>query len=192
MRKVNKADLKRTQLRNQLWPGSEEWIWDFSDKEKVIGFATVPRLLPLVIHLIQQLVSGEKGGDPTPVYLELWCRDFGQGYVSVTDEAECAYASGYASRRAVRTWRGHMERLNELGFIKVQPDGNREYGNVLLLNPLAVCHRIHQDGKTPEGWWSAFTKRASTIGALIPQPLVFPPTSSPVPPAMSAEQSATA
>ena len=151
MRRANKADLKRTQLRNQLWPGSGEWIWDLSDREKVVGFATVPRLLPLVIHLIQHLVSGEKGGDPTPVYLELWCRDFGQGYVSVTDEAECAYGAGYSSRRAVRTWRGHMERLRELGFISVLPDGNREYGNVLLLNPLAVCHRLHQEGKTPDG-----------------------------------------
>jgi hypothetical protein len=142
-----------------------------NDLEGVVGFATLPRLMPLVLHLIKHLAGGEKTGDPSPVYLELWCRDFGQGLVSITDEQECAYGSGYSSSRALRTWRGHVLRLAELGFVLVKAEGNREYGQVLLLNPLAVCSRLHAEGKTPNEWWTAFVRRASEIGAPIPPPL---------------------
>lgn len=170
-RRKNSADRRRMELREQLWPGSSEWIWDLNDTERVVGFATIPRLLPLVMHLIKQLADGD--GDPSPVYLELWCRDFGQGIISISDEQDCAYASGYSSTRAMRTWRGHMLKLVELGFIQTKREGNREYGQVLLLNPLAVCNRLHNEGKTPEEWWTAFARRASEIGAKIPPPLVF-------------------
>lgn len=170
-RGVNSADRKRTSLRNRLWPGSAGWIWDLNDREGVIGFATIPRLMPLILHLIKHLSSEGGTGDPSPVYLELWCRDFGQGIVSVGDEMECAYASGYSSSRALRTWRGHMLRLAELGFIMHRQEGLREYGQVLLLNPLAVCARINEEGRTPDGWWAAFVHRASEIGAPIPEPL---------------------
>ena len=171
LRSLNSPDKKRIQLRDQLWPGSSQWIWDFSDKEKVKGFATVPRLLPWVMHLIKHLSTG---GDPSSAYLELWCRDFGQSIIEITDEQECAYAAGYASTRAVRTWREHMLKLVEMGFIRVQPSGNREYGQVLLLHPLAVCRRLHEEGKTPEGWWPAFVARATAISAEVPPVLDFP------------------
>src|SRR4051812_31213796 len=71
-RKVNSADRRRRDLRERLWPGSAALIWDLNDVDGVVGFATVPRLLPLVLHLIKQLAGGEKGGDPSPVYLDLW------------------------------------------------------------------------------------------------------------------------
>lgn len=170
MRKQNGQDKKRTTLRDQLWPGSSHWIWDLRDKDKVKGFATVPRLLPWVMHLIKHLTTG---GDPSSAYLELWCRDFGQSIIEISDEQECAYAAGYASTRAVRTWREHMLKLVEMGFIRVQASGNREYGQVLLLHPLAVCRRLHEAGKTPEGWWAAFLARATAISAEIPPVLDF-------------------
>src|SRR5437763_15684734 len=137
MRKKNIADKRRARLREQLWPGSLELIWDPTDTEKVVGFATIPRMLPLAMTLIKHLAAGAKTGDPSPVLWELWSRDYGQGLVSVTDEGENAYAAGYASTRAIRTWREHMLKLIDLGFIRAKPDGNREFGQVLLLNPLA-------------------------------------------------------
>lgn len=182
MRRENAQDRKRKELRDQLWPGASAFIWDVSDKEKVKGFATVPRLLPLVLHLVGHLASGVKGGDPSMAYLELWCRDFGQGIISISDEQDCAFASGYAGKRAVRTWREHMMKLVDLGFILAQAHGNREYGQVLLLNPLAVCHRIHLEGKTPDGWWAAFVSRATQISAVIPAPLELPPRGQAAPP----------
>jgi hypothetical protein len=172
-RRVNSADRKRRELRDQLWPGSADWIWDLNDTKNV-GFATVPRLLPWILHLIKILVDGEKTGDPSPAYFELWCRDFGQGIISISDEEKCAYASGYSSTRARRTWRGHMQKLVELGFIRVVADGNREYGHVLLLNPLAVCARLRAQKQVPEEWWTAFVSRASEIGAKITEPLIMP------------------
>ena len=92
------------------------------------------------------------------------------GLIEISDEQESrAFASGYASTRAVRTWREHMQKLVEMGFILAQPTGNREYGHVLLLNPLAVCHRLKIEGKLPEGWWAAFAARAAEIDAVIPR-----------------------
>ncbi len=174
-RRPNKADRKRRELRDQLWPGSAGWIWDINDTEGVVGFATMSRLTPWVLHLIKILSNGDKTGDPGSALLELWCRDFGQGIISIKDEAECAYASGYSSNRALRTWRGHMLRLVELGFIKVKADGIHEYGQVLLLNPLAVCARLKKEGKAPDEWWTSFSRRATEISATIPPPIDFTP-----------------
>lgn len=168
MRRAGTADRKRTTLREQLWPGSSALIWDVSDKDKVKGFATVSRLMPWVLQLIRDLANREKGGDPCLTYLELWCRDFGQGIISITDEQESAYAAGYTGNRALRTWRSHMMKLVDLGFIRAQADGNRDFGHVLLLNPLAVCHGLYVAGKTPDGWWAAFNSRANQIGAEMP------------------------
>lgn len=174
MRKKNQADQRREQQRNDLWPGSEDWIWDPSDTANVIGFATVSRLIPWITALIRHLAG--RGKDPTGVYLELWCRDWGQGIITISDELDCAFASGYTSTRALRTWREHVQLLVDLHFIKTERCGNREVGHVLLLNPLAVAHWYHKQGKTPEGWWASFTQRAREIKATIPEPLAPPQT----------------
>ena len=102
-RRENAGDRKRRNLREQLWPGSSRQIWDFTDHDGVVGFATIPRLMPLVMHLIKILAGGSGSGDPSPVYLELWCRDFGQGIVTISDEAECAYAAGFSYFRSAGT-----------------------------------------------------------------------------------------
>lgn len=158
---------RRKVLRDALWPGSEGWIWHRSSNQ---GFTTIPRLLPLVLHLIRRLA---RKGDPSTVYMDLWARTYDEGIVSIDDEEECAYGSGYTGTRAVRTWREHMLNLVELGFILARRDGNREYGQVLILNPLGVSARLHAEGKLPEGWWTAFVRRASEIGAVIPPPLIL-------------------
>jgi hypothetical protein len=165
-RRRNDADRKREALRDNLWPGSAEWIWDPNDAETV-GFATIPRLIPLILHLLKEL-SGGRSGDPSTVYLELWCRDFGQGIITVTDEQECAFAAGYDGNRAVRTWKERMYALVELGFILAKQEGNREYGQVLLLNPLAVAAWLRGEGRVSDEWWTAFVRRANDIGAKIP------------------------
>jgi hypothetical protein len=186
-RRTGRPDRRRRDLRDQLWPGSAAWIWDINDNKGVVGFATIPRLMPWVLHLIKILTNGEKTGDPSPVYLELWCRDYGQGIISIADEMECAYASGYSSSRALRTWRSHMLKLVELGFIFAKAEGIREYGQVLLLNPLAVCARLKKEGRVPDEWWTSFSRRASDIGAPIPPPIDFTRPEEPPPAAEAAE-----
>src|SRR5262245_66301331 len=89
-------DRKRNDLREQLWPGSDQWVWG---QEKEVGYVKLPRLMPLVFTLIRHLSAREKTGDPSSVYLDLWCRSMGQGIVTITDEEDCAYSSGYTSTR---------------------------------------------------------------------------------------------
>ena len=75
---------------------------------------------------------------------------------------------------AVRTWKDHIRVLKRLGFILVASDGNREFGHILLLNPLAVAARLHTEGKTPSQWWPTFKRRAVEIGAKIPAASILP------------------
>lgn len=164
-------DEKRFETREQLWPGSGYWIWEPGSRENV-GFARIPRLMPLIMSLIRQLTP-RKQGDPSLVYHELWCRDFGQGLITVTDVEEHAFAAGYKSKRAVRTWRTHMQTLVDLGFIRTKQVGNREFGHVLLLHPLAVCAKLRDEKKVTDEWWLMFTKRANDIGATIPPAAIF-------------------
>jgi hypothetical protein len=175
-RKTNNQDLKRTAARDELWPGSAGWFWDPGHND-VKGFATMSRLMPWILLLIRDLAG--KGINPSGAYLDLWCRDFGQGLVEIKDEEECAFAAGYRGQRGVRTWREHMQRLVELHFIKVEAKGNREFAFVLLLDPLAVARWYKDQGKTPPGWWTSFSDRAREISAVIPPALDPASTSAP-------------
>ena len=72
-----------------------------------------------------------------------------------------------------------MFKLVELGFIKSQQEGNREFGQVLLLNPITVCAKLRSEGKVAAEWWASFLRRAGEIKATIPEPPVFPPAPPP-------------
>jgi len=157
----NAAGKKREKLREQLWPGSGADLWS---RKLEKGFTTIPRLLPLVMHLIKGLA---KKGNPSLAYLELWARAFDEHIITIIDEEAPAYACGYTGTRAVRTWREHIFALRDLGFIKVAAQGNREIAHILLLNPVLVCNNLHQKKKTSEEWWNAFVHRANEIGAQI-------------------------
>lgn len=165
-RKVSKADQRREELRERLWPESANLIWSRKTND---GFITIPRLLPLVMRLIDSL---SRKGAPSVVYLDLWTRSFDQGIVTVVDEETFAYSSGYSGTRAVRTWREHVQKLADLGFIKIKPQGNREIAHILILNPLQVCADLYR-GKphvVTDEWWTAFVHRAGEIGAIVPDP----------------------
>jgi hypothetical protein len=163
-KKTNFLGQKREELREQLWPGSRQAIWHRRDHK---GFGTIPRLLPLVLHLIKRL---SKKGNPADVYVQLWARNFDEGLIEVTDEAAFAFEAGYDSTRAVRTWRDHVLKLEKHGFIKIKPAGIRMIAYILLLNPLDVCARLRSNDSraASEEWWNAFLKRAKEIGAVIP------------------------
>ncbi len=105
--------------------------------------------------------------------MSFWCKDWGQGIISIQDEQECAFAAGYSGTRAVRTWKERMFKLVELGFILARQEGNREYGQVLLLNPITVCAKLNGEGKVADEWWTSFVRRAGEIKAMIPRPPFF-------------------
>lgn len=159
----NKQAQKREQLRDTLWPDSGSNVWNRKENK---GFTTIPRLLSIVMALISEL-SPQR--DPSKVYFELWTRAFDEGLVTVSDESEHAFCAGYTGNRAVRTWKERVLTLIELGFIKAMPHGNREYGHILLLDPLRVCCELRKSGKfkVTDEWWSVFVRRAGEIGATI-------------------------
>lgn len=165
-RQRKKLTDRRTDLREEYWPGSESEIWS---RKSADGFATIPRVLPLVAALVRLLAKGSDG-DPTSVYMELWSRATDEGIVQIKDEHECAYASGYTGNRAHRTWKERMGTLVDFGVIKAQASGNREYSAVLLVNPLLAAAHLKADKKrkVPPEWWSAFKARADEVGAEVP------------------------
>ncbi len=167
-RRKNLAERLEEQ-REQLWPDSCDEIWCRKQND---GFSTVPRVLSLVAALLKQLTKGNDG-DPTSVYMELWCRATDQGIVQITDESECAFAAGYTGTRSLRTWNERMAVLVEFGVIKVAQSGNRKCAYVLLVNPLLAAARLRNNRKykVPQEWWTAFTARAQQIGAVIPSDL---------------------
>ncbi len=63
-----------------------------------------------------------------------------------------------------------MGTLVDLGLVKAQASGNREYATILLINPLLAASLLRADKrkKVPDEWWTAFQSRADEVGAEIP------------------------
>src|SRR5256885_16292329 len=119
---LTKIAIRRQDLRNNLWPGEAEKLWHRTTED---GYSTIPRTLPLVMTLIDELKG--KGRDISRVYFDLWCRQMDDCFVEVTDEETFAYSSGYSTPgRNVRSWRERIEMLRELGFISIKPNGSRK------------------------------------------------------------------
>jgi hypothetical protein len=158
-----KKNRKRAQLREKLWPDADEVTWY---RKRETGWVTLPRTLPLISALINKL---SKRDDASRVYVELWFRQFDDGFVDIQDEEDNANAAGYTTTgRAVRSWRERIDQLERLGFIRVKPKGTRERGYILLLHPHQVVRRLRDQGKINDWWWSQFEHRATTIGAQLP------------------------
>lgn len=164
-RKRKKLAERRVELRDELFPGAAQEVWHRLEND---GFSTVPRLLPLISSLVNDL---SKEGDPSSVYWDLWCRVFDEGFVIIESEEECAYSSGYRGTRAIRTWRERMFVLEGLGFIKIRPSGLRRFAHVLVVNPLLAVARLKKAGKPriPDEWWGAYKQRADVVGAALPE-----------------------
>jgi hypothetical protein len=151
--------LRRLAQRDALWPAADKEVF----QPLKGGWGQVPRTLPMIASLIDELGGREK---PGRLYLALWSYDFGEGYVEVPDPARVALEAGYNANRAERTFSERMKTLRDLGFIRSRALGAREFGHVLLVDPHRVVVGIR--AATPERiadvWWSAFEARCSGIG----------------------------
>lgn len=143
----------REKLRQSLFPGEEAWI---GATEK--GWFRAPRTLPLVLSLID---SKDQSGKTriSNVYLELWARNMGEGLIEMKDPETHAYHAGYWGSRGVRTWQERMRILEDLGFIKIKPAGNRKYGYVLLVHPAKVIEKLQAQSKLPPNWLDEYAIR---------------------------------
>src|ERR1700678_223061 len=154
---------RRAELREGLWPGIGPYLWH---RKSEAGFSTLPRTLPLILVLLDELK--EKGWDVSRVYFDLWCRQYDDSLVDVTDEEGFAFSSGFTGQgRNVRSWRERIRILEELGFIKVKPNGSRSIGYILINHPHRVVRELRREGKVSDAWWGAYVKRASEIGTTL-------------------------
>jgi hypothetical protein len=169
------AASKRRELRDNLWADADSVVWMHS---KYKGFKSIPRLLALICAFIKANKCKAKG-DPTAVYLDLWCRVWDESFIDRVDEYEFSFSSGYTGNRAVRTWREHIQVLESLGFIRTKSSGNRGYGAILLQDPIQICVDKHKKGQVDEDWWNAFSKMAIDYGTKLPPPSVPPPPPKP-------------
>lgn len=149
-------------LRNKLWPGVDNrQLWYRKERD---GFATMPRLMPLIMNSMDFL-SG-KGFPVGQVYLDLWCRTFDECFLQLNRPEEMAFHSGFSGQRAVRTWKDRMKRLAELNFIGLVPGPLGEMSFAILYNPFHVLKRAHIAGELPENYWQSLVIRANEVGAL--------------------------
>jgi hypothetical protein len=156
----NAADLRREQIREQLWPGSSREIFD---RNKHDGYSTVPRIVSMILGLIEKLA--DKGKNSSRVYCELWFRAFDDKLIEVKDEHEIAYASGVTVRR----WKERIAVLEKLGFIRTMPAGKLDYGYILLRNPYDAVKDLKDGGNVKDAaWLGAYTRRAAEIGYKLP------------------------
>jgi hypothetical protein len=147
--------------RKKLWPDiSEEMLWNWKDRK---GFIPVPRLLPLMMNIMDDL-SG-KGFPVGQTYFELWSRLYDELFLTLNRPEEMAFHAGFSGQRALRTWRDRIKRLAELGFIDVKPGPLGDLSYAIFLNPYHIIKRAYLNGLVQEAKWQALVIRANEIGA---------------------------
>lgn len=160
MANKSRSDYLR-KVKAEYWATVDAFTGGDHDK----GWFRAPRTLPLILSLLQdKALTGNR--DPTRVYLELFSRHYNTGVVEIQSESEHAYAAGYRSSRATRTWQEHMRCLEQLGFIKIQAIGSHAFKYVLLVHPAVAIEQLRSQGKVQEDWWVTYTDRRNRSGEL--------------------------
>lgn len=158
--KPSKPAAKRLALRTRIFGSLEDVeLWHRGTDD---GYIHLPRVLPLVVNIIDALTKGKPAGQ---TYLALWFRNYDEMIVDVTDEASLAYESGFYSERRVTTWQQRMQSLHDLGFIRAHKVGNR-YQYALILHPVEVIKRLNTEKKIQQEMYEIFQHRAYEVGAV--------------------------
>ena len=158
--KPSKPAAKRLALRARIFGGLEDVeLWHRGTDD---GYIHLPRVLPLVVNIIDALTKGKPAGQ---TYLALWFRTYDEMIVDVTDEASLAYESGFYSERRVTTWQNRMQSLHELGFVRAHKVGNR-YQYALMLHPIHAVKALYTEGKIQQEMYEIFLHRAYEVGAV--------------------------
>ena len=177
-RTINKRQLE---MREKLWPGLRNaQLWMRRERD---GFATVPRLMPLVMDMMNDLAG--KGTPVGQTYFELWCRLYDESFLVLNRHEEMAFHAGFSGQRAVRTWRDRIRILAKLGFLDVLPGPSGDLSYALFWNPYHVLKKHHAAGLIQQAKWLALEVRATEIKATDletgdadrPDPVPPPPSS---------------
>lgn len=136
-RRSRKVGEKTLTLRSKLWPDlSENEFWD---RNLYDGFTTIPRTLPIIMNIIDDLTKNKPA---SKTYFTLWCTAYDEMYVSLGKQQDLAYQSGFTGQRAIRTWRERMLSLEDLGFIKSAAGPRGDLSHAVILNPHFVIRRL--------------------------------------------------
>ncbi len=163
-------DQRRTEKREQLWPGSAAVVFDLS-KAETAGYVRMPRIVPMLTSLLNDLSGKLNAG---PLYAALWANDYGQGLVEVRDYRYLLHEAGYDTKgRARRTWNERIAILKKLGCINTATNGIEEDAFIILYNPYFVAGWLYfraaaGDAEVAkvltEEWWGLFCERCKMIG----------------------------
>ena len=151
---------KQVELRARLWPNVTEadlWL-----RKQSTGFTTIPRTLPLVFRIMDGLC---KGKPVSGVYFELWTRAYDECMVVLNKPYEMAFSSGFSGQRALQTWQLRVKKLQQLGFILVEPGPSGPLSYALILSPYKVIARLRAEGQVPNALYNALLSRITEVGA---------------------------
>lgn len=159
---------KQLALREQLWPGASEYLWDRTAKTeagyKHVGYTTIPKTMPLILKIMDEM---SKNHPLSATYLTLWCSTWDNSFVALSKPREMAHASGFGGQRGEQTWAARMRRLQDLKFIEIKAGSAGPLSHAIIWNPHIVV-RWHHDHKTPgltEASYNALVEWALNIGA---------------------------
>lgn len=154
---------KIRELRAKLWP-DVDFLAQLWHRKRSDGFVSVPRTMPLMIGIVDDLTKGAPAG---MTWAELWCRSYDEMYVSLSKSKELAFHSGFTGQRAERTWAEKIRKLDELGFIKIKDGQAGPLSHALLMNPYLVIKNLHAKSYPglAQDKYNALMERAIEIGA---------------------------
>ena len=160
--KSKKIQEKNKILTNTFWPevrSNQLWV-----RQNASGFTTIPRILPLVIRILN---SFEKGIKFDGTYLGLWCRGWDSPYIEIREPLSFAYEAGFSGVSPGSTWRKRMRKLEEWEMIKSKSIHGQDFRHVLLMNPCTALANIKDscnDIQIPTEDWDTLLYRMHEIG----------------------------
>lgn len=160
--KSQRMSERRVALREKFWPMvTEDDLWLRKNRD---GFATVPRSLPIMLMIMDGM---NKGYPVSSVYTDLWCRAPDEMFLQLQSHSGLAFSAGFEGERAQRTWRDRIRRLQEQGFIDVQPGPFGDISYAVIFNPYHVIRRHYEVGHpaVTQARYNALLARADEIGA---------------------------
>lgn len=161
VREASAITKKQLALRDQLWPGAEQLLWNRKTNK---GFATIPKTMPIVLRIMDEMGDGARLSE---TYMTLWCSTWDNSFASLAKSKDLAIAAGFTGNRAEYTWRTRVKKLAELQFVQIKAGKSGPMSHALLLNPHLVI-RWHHEQHTPgllESSYTALIEWALELGA---------------------------
>ncbi len=139
-------------------------LWGNDKKKKGGGFSMVPRTMPIIGQIMDDLSVGK----PTSsTFLALWCRDFyNTKYLVIKDPNIYALESGFSKNRKEATWKTRMRILKKMGFIDSKEGFYGEFSHVVILHPHIVIKALFDHNKIQDTYkYEHLVARAKEVGA---------------------------